>query len=118
MNKVNSFVKSFVAIVKGDDATVLAEKAKRQADSALKTQISILEGDLVNKEDAVTSAKEAEESAVVNNGRPISDREFYVETLFCRKNDSTIAEQSLKKHQEKIAFLKAKLKGLDVEVEA
>ena len=117
MNKVNSFVKSFVAIVKGDDATVLAEKAKRQADSALKTQISILEGDLVNKEDAVSSAKEAQASAVVNGGRPITNREDYVDTLLSRKNDVTSAEDSLKKHQNKIAFLKEQLASLDAEVE-
>jgi hypothetical protein len=112
MNKVKSFVDSFVAIVKGDDATAQAEKAKRQADSALKTHISILEGDLVNKEDAVTAAGEAEANAVVNNGQAISSRDSYVEGLLAAKNRLTSAEADLKKHQDKIAFLKAKLAAL------
>lgn len=118
MNKVNSFVKSFVAIVTGDDATAKAEKAKRQADSALRTHISILKGDVVGKEDAVTAAQEGLASAVVNNGSPISDRDYYVENLFDAKNRLTTAEQDFKKHQEKIAFLEAQLAGLDAEVEA
>jgi hypothetical protein len=118
MNKVNSFVKSFVAIVTGDDSTARAEKAKRQADSALKTHISILKGDLVNKEDAVSAAAEAEQNAVVNGGNPITNRDSYVQELFSAKNRLTLAEQDLKKHQEKIAFLEGKLAGLDTEVEA
>lgn len=118
MNKVNSFVKSFVALVTGDDNTVKAEKAKRQADSALKTHISILKGDLVSKEDAVSTAKENQDKALVNNGDPITDRDRYVERLLDAKNTATLAEQALKKHQEKIAFLETQLASLDEEVDA
>ncbi len=118
MNKVNSFVKSFTAFLTGDADTVKAEKAKRAADSALKTHISILKGDLISKEDAITSAKEAQDGAVVNGGNPITDRDRYVEGLFDAKNSTTLAEQALKKHQEKIAFLEAQLASLDDEVDA
>ncbi len=118
MNKVNSFVKSFVAIVTGDDSTAKAEKAKRQADSALKTHISILKGDVVAKEDAVTAAQENLATAVVNNGIAIGDRDSYVEGLFYAKNKLTSAEQDFKKHEEKIAFLQSQLEALDAEVEA
>lgn len=118
MNKVNSFVKSFVAIVTGDDATAKAEKAKRQADSALRTHISILKGDVVSKEDAVTTAKENLQKATVNGGFAITDRDSYVSNLFTAKNNVTLAEQDLKKHEEKISFLESQLASLDTEVEA
>ncbi len=118
MNKVNSFVKSFAALLTGDDNTVKAEKAKRAADSALKTHISILKGDLISKEDAVTSAKEKQANAVVNNGNPITDRDSYVANLLDAKNGTTLAEQALKKHEEKISFLEDQLASLDAEVDA
>ena len=117
MNKVNSFIKSFVAIVTGDNATAQAEKAKRQADSALKTHISILKGDLVSKEDAVTAAAENLVKALVNNGKSIENRDVYVSNLLNRKNEDTIANSELKKHLEKIAFLEGLLSLLDAEVE-
>lgn len=118
MNKINSFVKQFAAIVTGDSATAQAEKAKRQADSALKTHIAVLTGDVVSKEDAVTSAKERMTLATVNNGQSITNRDSYVRGLFDAKNALTEAEEALKLHKEKIEFLTSQLKGLDAEVEA
>ena len=45
MNKLNSFAKQFVAIIKGDDAEAKAAKVWRQAESAFKVQIAALGGD-------------------------------------------------------------------------
>ena len=118
MNTVKSFVKQFLAAVKGDTDEAAAQKALRQANSALSTQISILEGDLVNKEDAVASTKEALEKAVVNGGAAITNRDSYVENLFYSKNRVTEAEEALKKHQAKIEFLKEQQAGLDKDSEA
>jgi hypothetical protein len=117
MNKIKSFVKQFVAVVKGDDAEATAQKALRQADSALKTQIAILNGNTVGYEDAVTVAKEAQALARVNGGKSITDRDYYVESLLESKNAVTEAEEDLKLHQEKIAFLEAELEALDNEEE-
>lgn len=114
---VKSFVKSFVALVSGDDNTVKAEKAFRQAQSALKTQISSLNGDTIQLEDAVETAKEAKASARVNNGQPISDRNTYVENLLVADNNVTKAEKALETHKKKISFLEAELKALEEEVE-
>ena len=58
MSKMNSFVKQFVAAVKGDDVEVQAQKAWRSAESALKVQIAAREGDTISLEDAVNQAKE------------------------------------------------------------
>jgi hypothetical protein len=115
MNKMKSFVKQFVSIVKGNDAEALAQKALRQADSALKSQIASLVGDTVNFEDRLEEAKEAQVSARVNHGKPITNRESYVRDLISAKNNVTLAEENLKEHKEKIAFLEAEQSALDSE---
>lgn len=74
MSKVKSFINQFVAAVKGDDVEATAEKAYRQANSALKSQISSLEGDTINLEEKVNDAKEKLASAGINDGNLIADR--------------------------------------------
>lgn len=114
---VKSFVKSFVAIVTGDDNTAKAEKAFRQAQSALKTQISSLNGDTITFEDAVETAQESKSTARVNNGNPISDRNTYVENLLRADNSVVSAQKVLETHKKKIAFLEGELKALEQDVE-
>ena len=115
MNKVKSFVKQFAAFVKGDDVEAQAQKVLRQADSALKSQIASLTGDTITLEDAVTAAEEKEQLATINNGKPITDRNYYVSGLLSAKNQVTIAQETLEAHQEKIAFLQSKLDALGEE---
>ena len=69
--KMKSFVKQYVAVVKGDDAEAQGEKVFRQADSALQTHIANLKGDTISLEDNVTNAKEELNLARVNNGQII-----------------------------------------------
>jgi len=102
---MNSFVKQYVAAVKGDDAEVQAQKAFRSADSALKVQIASLNGDVIKLEDDVEAAKEALTSACINGGKVIFDRNHYVEQLVSAKNRLTQAEKALKDHNSKLAFL-------------
>jgi chromosome segregation ATPase len=115
---VKSFVKEFAAILKGDDATAQAEKAFRQSSSALRTQVSSLEGDTISKEDALTDAQEAQKKARVNNGQPITNRDAYVQNLISKKNDVTKAQDALDAHKDKIEFLKGELALLETEVDA
>ncbi len=116
--KVKSFVKSFIAAVTGDDTTQKAEKVFRQAQSALNTQISVLTGDTVGKEDAVTEAKDRLSMARINSGNTISDRPQYVANLLAAKNALTSAETELEKHTKKLEFLKEELAHLESEVDA
>lgn len=116
--KVKSFVKEFVATVKGDDAEALAQKVLRQADSALKSQIASLTGDLIKLEDALETAQERQALARVNNGEKISDPASYVEGILRAKNNVTTAEEALTLHKEKISFLQGELDLLSEEVEA
>lgn len=118
MSTIKSFVKSFVALIQGDDATVKAEKVYRQVSSALSTQIATLTGDLIGKEDAVADAKEALANARINKGELVNDRNAYVRDLLNAKNAVTAAEEALEAHNTKLAFLKDELKNLDAEVEA
>lgn len=112
---VKSWVKQFIAVVKGDDAEVTAQKVFRQADSALKTQINSLEGDSIVFEDAVTEAKEKLALARLNNGKTIADRNQYVQNLLNAKNAVTEAEEALENHKVKIEFLKEEQKNLSAE---
>lgn len=108
-------MKQFVAIVKGDDVEAKAAKVWRQAESGLKVQIAALKGDVIAKEDAVTTAEENLQLARVNNGNIISDREYYVSNLLNAKNTLTKAEKSLEQHLAQIAFLEKQYSALSAE---
>lgn len=105
MNKLNSFAKQFVAIIKGDDAEAKAAKVWRQAESAFKVQIAALSGDLIRKEDAVTQATEKLAAALVNGGKEINDRDQYISNLVAYKESLKQAEKQLAVYQETINFL-------------
>ena len=105
MNKLNSFAKQFVAIIKGDDAEAKATKVWRQAESAFKVQIAALGGDLIRKEDAVTQAEENLSKRLVNHGNEITDRDAYIANLISAKESLKQAEKQLLAHKETIAFL-------------
>lgn len=114
--KMKSFVKEFIAVVVGDDATAKGEKVFRQASSALNTQIASLKGDLISKEDALEEAKDAQKLARVNKGNFITDRNDYVAQLLSAKNTVTQAEEALELHKKKIAFLESELASLNADV--
>lgn len=107
--KLGTFVKQVVAILKGDDAEATGQKILRQADSALKTQIASLTGDTISLEDAVENAQENIVNARVNGAEQIKDRNLYVSNLLKAKNALTDAEENLASHKEKLAFLESEL---------
>jgi len=113
---MKSFVKQFVATVTGDDVTAQAEKAFRQSESALKSQIASLSGDTINLEDKVEDTKSKLELAKINGGTVITDRENYISKLLTAKNNVTNAEKDLESHLKKIAFLQGTLEELSKEV--
>ena len=114
MNKLNSFAKQFVAIIKGDDAEAKAAKVWRQAESAFKVQIAALGGDLIRKEDTVTQAEEKLAKALVNNGNEITDRDAYISNLISTQEALRQSQKNLTAHKDTIEFLEkqyAKLKA-------
>jgi hypothetical protein len=115
---VKSFVKQFAALLQGDTAEVTAQKVFRQVQSSLNTQIAVMNGDLVAKEDAVTDAKEELDKARLNYGKELasSDRTAYVRNLITKKNAVESAQEALDTHLETLHFLKGELVRLESEV--
>ena len=114
MNKAKSFIKEFVAAVKGDNVEVMAAKVWRQAESGLTMQIAALKGDLIRKEDAVTDAQEELDKARINGGVQIVDRDSYVSNLISAKDNLTFTEKNLKNHKDTIKFLEEEYANLKV----
>lgn len=110
--KIGSFVKQVVATLKGDDAEATGQKILRQADSALKTQTSSLAGDTISLEDKLQDTKDALESAIINKGQLITDRNAYVDNLLRKYNAITDAEETLEAHNEKLGFLNGVLANI------
>lgn len=71
MDKLNVFVKEFIAIIKVTTLKTLGLKNWRYAESALKIQITALGGELI-KEDDLERAKENLLRARVNFGSEIT----------------------------------------------
>ena len=114
MTTTNSFVKQFIALIKGNEAEAKAAKVWRQAESAFKVQIAALGGDLIRKEDAVTQAEEKLAKALVNNGNEITDRDTYITDLISAQEALRQSQKQLTAHKDTIEFLEkqyAKLKA-------
>ena len=103
---MNSFVKQFIAAAKGDDVEVLAQKAWRSAESALKVNIASREGDTISLEDEVSRKKDTLVAARINNGKKVACREEYISELIDAKNELTDAEEELNNHLSELNFLK------------
>ena len=118
MKKSTTFVKRFAELAKGETPEALAEKVFRQVQSALNTQIAIMTGDLVAKEDAVADAQEAFEKAKLNFGRELksTDRQSYVTNLVNAKNALQKAADDLDTHVDTLKFLKNELASLEAEI--
>ena len=115
MNKLNAFVKEFVAIIKGDEAEAKAAKVWRQAESAFKVQIAALGGDLIRKEDAVTQAEEKLAKVLVNNGSEITDRDTYIANLISAQEALRQSQKNLTAHKDTIEFLEKQYAELKAE---
>lgn len=118
MKKSTTFMKRFAELAKGETPEALAEKVFRQVQSSLNTQIAIMTGDLVTKEDAVKDAQEAFEKTRLNYGRELkpTDRQNYVINLVNAKNALQKAADDLDTHVDTLKFLKNELASLEAEI--
>lgn len=62
--QLSKFVQATIAFITGDTDTATALKNERQSTSAIRGQISALEGSLINAETKVEAAEEALERAI------------------------------------------------------
>jgi DNA repair exonuclease SbcCD ATPase subunit len=100
-----TFIKQFVAMVKGDEAEAIAAKVQRKAIAALDSELANLKGELVDKEQALEDANENLSKAILNNGNEISDRKYYVQGLIKAKAQITEAQDSLEDLKHTISVL-------------
>lgn len=105
---MSKFNKMLIAYLKGDDATIKAVKIERQAESALKSHIAQLEGDLAAKEDAIKDAQEELENACINNGELIAseNRHRYIQGIIDAKNRVIEREDELAEINAKLEVLR------------
>ena len=117
MTKMESYIKEAVALIKGDDAEVLAAKNWRKSVSAFKVQLAVMEGNLVSKEDKVDNAKEVLKKALYNNGVLIQDNkgDDYIQNLIYAQDTVEKCERELAAHKKTIAFLEEQYKQLSAE---
>lgn len=113
---LKSFVATFVALVKGDDAEALAQKTLRRGDNALKSQIAACDGQEIDFEDRLAQAEENLQKALVNNGRDHFDKDTYIANILNAKNKLTEEQEAWDLHKEKTAFLKECLEAIQEKV--
>jgi chromosome segregation ATPase len=106
---VKSFVNQFVALVKGDDSAVVAEKVFRKAKSALTASLAVAEGESVNLEEAISEAQENLDKARVNYGNAEFTNNSYISNLSQARERLEEAESNFELHQEKLTILKEEL---------
>lgn len=113
---MNNFVKEFPALVKGDTEERDALKVKRQAISALKARIHVMDGETMDLEQNIDDAKSGLEKATLNYGHPLSgdyQRDSYVSGLIKAKNKVADTEDALEENKLTLTFLKDKLSEIE-----
>lgn len=105
MTIINSFIKQFIAIIKGDDAEILANKVWRQADTAFQIQILALKRSQMQKQYDMECANEELEKALVNNGKEILEGDQYIINLISAKEKVKTIQKELIAYQETLKFL-------------
>lgn len=108
-SELTGFVKTVVAMIKGDDAEVTALKVQRRGKAALEAQVALKKAETIELEDNVDSCKEELALARGNSGELITSNEDYISTLFRRRDDLVRAETELENHISKLEFLKEQL---------
>lgn len=109
MAKEKNFVEKLIERLKGDDAQSVAEKLQKKGAAALKSQIAVKQAEILNKEEAVESAKEAALNALFNNNNPIQNNDSYCEAILITDQKVEKAEQDLNNLKKDIEVLEAAL---------
>lgn len=113
---MNSYIKQFIAICKGDNVKANAEVSYRQSICALKSQIHAEEGLLIKLEGELENAKVKAEESIVNNGEKIPDNEKYINGLINSFNETKTIEKKIETLKVKIELFKSILNGIQSEV--
>jgi multidrug resistance efflux pump len=104
-----TFVKQFVALIKGDEAEATAAKVQRKAVSSLEARLAALDAHVVDAEQEVEEAEENLVNVRLNHGKQIGDRETYVDALLAAHNRVENSKTKLMNLEHTIETLKAEL---------
>ena len=107
--KTKTFVKQFVALVKGDEAEATAAKVQRKAEAAIEARLAALKGHLVDAEQKVSDSEEALVNARMNGGKQIDNREHYVDNLINATQQIESTKVNLDNIKHTITMLTAEL---------
>lgn len=109
MAKEKNFVEKLIERLKGDDAQSVATKIQKKGAAALKSQIAIKQAELLNKEEAVETAKENALNALFNNDKAITNNDDYCRRILETDLAVEQAEESLAELKKDIEVLEAAL---------
>ena len=107
-NSLN-MLERFIAICKGDEPTLKADKFRKQAYSHLNTQVALLKHELLKRTTAVEDAEEALDLALHNNGELISESSNYCEKLIEAQKKVEKAELDVEAAKKSLAFFEKML---------
>jgi hypothetical protein len=105
MKKV-SLLGLLVAIITGDDATAKSAKIQRKSDSILTAQVAVKNATTLELEEAVETAEENLNKAIVNGGSLIEYKDQYIRNIFEARDALEEATEALENHKKDIEFLK------------
>lgn len=115
LDNVKESVSNFVAIVMakmtGDKNKEIAVRNEKKAKAALKGQISALESEVVNREEALEEAQERFNAAKYPV-EPIGSSEHYIKNLVNASKELEKAEEELAAAEESLTFFKDQLESL------
>jgi predicted nucleic acid-binding Zn-ribbon protein len=80
MSNVSNFCKTVMALLKGDDAAIIAVKVEKKAKAAFKQQIAALETRILEISERLDDARETFKSAV-HVTSPITDTQAYLQSI-------------------------------------
>lgn len=107
--KQKTFIDLVIAIIKGDDAEVLAIKIQKKAVATLRAQIAVKEAHTLHLEDLVDSCQEVLNKSRINSGKLITSGEDYILSLMVAEKDLKESISVLEAHKEDIKFLEGEL---------
>ena len=103
MSNASKFCKTVAALIKGDDAALVAIKVEKKAKAAFKQQIAALETKILEIQEQLDDARENFKLAV-HVTTPISDTQAYLQSIVTADEAQQTLEEELATIQASLDF--------------
>jgi len=117
MNKVTNFVKQTLAMITGDEKTVISTKNERKSNSAINGQLAALKSKLVDDESALEDAEELLKNAKFPSSL-ITDNPCYIESIKRANSRVQSAKNTIADTKYSIEFFESILAEYNEQVDA